>query len=150
MKTIMPFIQFVVILILTAIFISCGHRREIRLSASVPEVDKSREAKILTAFFGLDNGLPQQARAFYKNAPGQDGMPIVFSLEVDPSTLDPTDFKVTTKDGTVFEVEAVTLLPAEEEFELRTALLIGEYGNHPDNPPTSVKIVGGLNEPDKN
>ncbi len=118
--------------------------REIRLSSSVPEIDKTREAKIITAFFGLDNALPQIARALYSKAPGKDGMPIVFSLEVNPSTLNATDFEVTTKDGTAFEVEAVTLLPALEEFELRTVLLIGEYGNHPDNPPVSVKIVEDL------
>ena len=131
------------ILILIGISIGCTNR-EFRLSSSVPEIDKTREAKILSAFFGLDNGLTQRARALYWKAPGKDGMPIVFSLEVDPSTLDATDFEVTTKNGTASDVEAVTLLPAEEEFELRTVLLMGEYGNHPDNPPTSVKIVGDL------
>ncbi len=119
-------------------------RREDKLSARIPEIDKQREAKILTAFFGLDNDLPPSARTLYKNAPGKDGMPIVFSLEINPTTLDASDFEVTTKNGTKYIVEAVTLQPAGEEFELRTALLIGEYGNHPDNPPISVKIVGDL------
>jgi len=119
-------------------------RREVKLSDSVPAIDTTREAKILTAFFGLDNGLTQQARALYKNAPGKDGMPVVFSLEVNPATLDASDFQITTKNGSKFNVEAVTLLPAEEEFELRTALLIGEYGNHPDNPPVLVTIIGDL------
>jgi len=130
-------------LLLLICVIACN-KREISLSESVPEIDKTREAKILTAFFGLDNGLTQRARGLYINAPGKDGMPLVFSLEVDPATLNETDFKVVTKNGKTFEVEAVTLLPAEEAFELRTALLIGEYGNHPDNPPVSVKIVGAL------
>lgn len=143
MKIKIPFIQLAMILILIGISIGCTNR-EFRLSSSVPEIDKTREAKILSAFFGLDNGLTQRARALYWKAPGKDGMPIVFSLEVDPSTLDATDFEVTTKNGTASDVEAVTLLPAEEEFELRTVLLMGEYGNHPDNPPTSVKIVGDL------
>ncbi len=129
----------------TAITSGCGNlRREVQLSGSVPEIDKTRDARILSAFFGLDNGLTQRARALYINAPGQDGMPVIFSLEVDPSTLDASDFAVTSANGTVFDVEAVTLLPAEEQFELRTALLIGEYGNHPDNPPSSVEIVGDL------
>jgi len=119
-------------------------RREPRLSATVPAVDKTREAKILTAFFGLDNALPATSRVLYRKAPGKDGMPIVFSLEVDPTTLDASDFQVTTKNGSTFEVEAVTLLPAEEEYELRTALLIGEYGNFPDNPPILVTIVDEL------
>jgi len=119
-------------------------RRQIKLSETIPEIDKSREAKILTAFFGLDNALNKKSKLLYKNAPGQDGMPIVFSLEVDPETLDPSDFQVITKNGTSFDVEAVTLLPAEEEFELRTVLLIGEYGNYPGNPPVLVEIVGDL------
>lgn len=119
-------------------------RSPFKLSDSVPEIDKTREAKILAVFFELDNDLPKRSRSLYKEAPGKDGMPIVFSLEVDPSTLDASDFKITTKNGSTFGVEAVTLMPAEEEFELRTALLIGEYGNHPDNPPVALEIVGDL------
>ncbi len=119
-------------------------RREIRLSNEVPEIDKTREAKILTVFFGLDNALPPRARALDKNAPGNDGTPVIFSLEVDPSTLDASDFEFTTQNGEKKQVIAVTLLPAEEEFELRTALLIGDYGDFPDNPPVSLEIVGDI------
>jgi len=123
---------------------SYNRKREIRLSDSIPEIDKTREVKILTVFFGLDNALNRLSRFLYKNAPGQDGMPIVFSHELDPSTLDAADFEVTTQNGEVFQIEAVTLLPAEEEFELRTVLLIGEYGNYPDNPPVLLKVVDDL------
>ena len=115
-----------------------------QVSESIPEIDKNREAKLLTAFFGLDNALPKRAKRLYRNAPGQDGMPLVFSHELEPNTLQASDFEVTTQNGTKFQVEGATLLPANEEFELRTVLLIGEYGNYPDNPPTSVKIVGDL------
>ena len=59
-------------------------------------------------------------------------MPLVFSHELDPNTLDATDFAVTTQNGSIFEVEAASFLPANEEFELRTVLLIGEYGTYPD------------------
>jgi hypothetical protein len=141
-----PFISGMVALIL---FFGIGtgckkFHREILLSDTVPEIDKTREAKVVTAFFGLDNGLTQKARALYRKAPGKDGMPLVFSLEIDPATLDASDFKVTSKNGTVYTVEAATLLPANEEFELRTVLLIGEYGDYPDNPPVSVNISGDL------
>lgn len=118
--------------------------RKLYLSDSIPEIDKTRKAKILTAFFGLDNSLPPRSRLIDKKAPGKDGMPLVFSLELVPATLDAGDFAVTTKNGTVYQVEAVSFLPANEEFELRTVLLIGEYGNHPDNPPVSVEVVGDL------
>ncbi|MFN0049846.1 MAG: hypothetical protein ACKVOU_12055 [Cytophagales bacterium] len=118
--------------------------RKLYLSASIPEIDKTREAKILTAFFGLDNGLTFKARAIYRKAQGKDGMPLVFSHELDPNSLQGADFAVTTKNGKVFIVEAASFLPANEEFELRTVLLIGEYGNYPDNPPVSVEVVGDL------
>lgn len=113
-------------------------------SKAVPEVDKTRELKILTAFFGLDNGLTRRANLIYSKAYGKDGMPLVFSHELDPKTIQGTDFEVTTKDGTKHIVEAASLQPANEEFELRTVLLIGEYGSYPDNQPISVKIVGDL------
>ncbi|MEO1213158.1 MAG: hypothetical protein AAFY45_06535 [Bacteroidota bacterium] len=153
MKTTTPLILSTTILILMAlIFTACGNQNKlsgrnaitIYLSDTVPEIDKTRETKILTAFFGLDNGLTQRARLIYKNAPGQDGMPLVFSHELDPESLEGADFAVTTQNGTIHIVEAASFLPANEEFELRTVLLIGEYGNHPDNPPVSVKVVGDL------
>lgn len=119
-------------------------RREVVLSEKVPEIDKTRNPELFTVFFGLDNALPLRSRLLYKKAPGKDGMPVVFSLEIDPTTLDAADFAVTAKDGTVFPVEAVTLSPADEAFELRTVLLIGNYGDHPGNPPVTVEIVGDL------
>jgi len=113
-------------------------------SETVPEVENTRELKILTAFFGLDNKLTRRANIIYKKAYGKDGMPLVFSHELDPKTIQGTDFEVTTKNGTVHIVEAASLQPANEEFELRTVLLIGEYGSYPDNQPVSVKVVGDL------
>lgn len=140
-------IQLMLLSILIVGFLSaCANRsaRELYLSASVPEIDKTREIKILTAFFGLDNGLTFRARAIYRKAQGKDGMPLVFSHELDSNTLQGADFAVTTKNGKVFIVEAASFLPANEEFELRTVLLIGEYGNCPDNPAVSVEVVGDL------
>lgn len=136
--------------LLAAMGVSCADRNpgrsitKLYLSDSFPEIDKTRDIEVLTAFFGLDNALTQRSRLIYRKAPGKDGMPLVFSHELDPSTLDGSDFAVTTQDGQVFEVEAGSFLPANEEFELRTVLLIGDYGNHPDNPPVSVEVVGDL------
>jgi hypothetical protein len=113
-------------------------------SKKTPEIENSRELKILTAFFGLDNGLTRRANLIYNKAYGKDGMPLVFSHEINPSTIDGADFEVTTQRGNVFQVEAASLQPANEEFELRTVLLIGEYGSYPDNQPVSVKIIGDL------
>ena len=105
MKTPIYFIRLAAILIFTLGIMGSGlsqnnvGRRNIRklyLSATVPDIDKTRETKILTAFFGLDNGLTQRARLIYRKAPGKDGMPLVFSHELDPETLDGADFEVTT------------------------------------------------------
>lgn len=117
---------------------------QIRLSKSTPDIDKTREAHLLTAFFGLDNALPWGAIGLSWSAPGKDGMPVVFSQEVDPKTLDVSDFEITTYKGNKYFPSDITLLPANEEFELRTVLLIGNYGDYPDNEPVTVKIVGDL------
>lgn len=114
------------------------------LSEKTPEIDKTREAKLLTAFFGLDNNLNLKALRISKKAYKKDGMPLVFSQEIVPNSIQATDFEITTRDGKTHFPEDMSLLPANEAFELRTILLIGEYGSHPDNPPMTVKIVGDL------
>ena len=99
---------------------------------------------MLSAFLGLDNALNAKSRLIWRKAPGKDGLPIVFSHEIDPATLDATDFQLKTQQGDIRGVEFVSYKPAVEEFELRTILLIGEYGEYPDNEPIEVEIVGEL------
>ena len=127
------------------ILMSCQQQiPEYTLSDEIPPVDKTREAKILSVFFGLDNALPPRARLIWKGAPGKDGMPIVFSHEIDPTTLDASDFQVTTQKGEIRSIEHASYRPAVEAFELRTLLLIGDYGEYPDNEPAELEIVGEL------
>jgi len=142
-KSLQPFLLILVILLG-----SCQQIPEFILSDQVPPIDQQREAKMLSAFFGLDNALPQRARLIWKNAPGKDGMPIVFSHEIDPETLDASDFQVRTQKGDLFGVEHASYRPAVEAFELRTILLIGDYGNAPDNEPVEVEIIGDLKSRD--
>lgn len=129
---------------LVVVFVGCGQVPDYILSDTIPPIDKTREAKMLSAFFGLDDGLTQRARLIWRKAPGKDGMPIVFSHEIDPETLDASDFQVKTQQGDIRAVEFVSYKPAVEEFELRTILLIGDYGESPDNEPAEVEIVGEL------
>lgn len=139
------FKQSVVLTFIVTMFVGCtALAPKILESKTVPEVDKTRELKILTAFFGLDNGLTRRANIIYSKAYGKDGMPLVFSHELDPKSIQGADFEVTTKNGAVHIVEAASLQPANEEFELRTVLLIGEYGSYPNNQPASVKVIGDL------
>lgn len=104
-----------------------------------------RKAGLISAFFGLDNALPEGVsdRVVCKGAGGADGMPVIFSHEVDIETLEPGDFKITQASGTAGKVSCLTLAPADDSGELRTALLAGEYGSAEDQP-VMVEIVGDV------
>ncbi|MEW5825898.1 MAG: hypothetical protein AB1778_03625 [Candidatus Bipolaricaulota bacterium] len=107
-----------------------------------------QSAEILSAFFGLDNGLPPWANLICRGAAGADGMPVIFAHEIDFETLQPGDFRVTTASGEIGEIYCVTLAPAIDPGELRTVLLVGEFGSADDDPPVSVEIVGNLHSLD--
>ena len=104
-----------------------------------------RDAKLLSAFFGLDNALPKRVsdRIACEGAGGSDGMPVIFSHEIDNTTLEPGDFRVITASGAIGNVVCLTLAPADEPGELRTALLAGQYGSIDDQPVT-VEIIGNV------
>ena len=105
---------------------------------------KNQPARLLSAFFGLDNGLPFRANLLCLGASGQDGMPVVLSHTIDPETLQPEDFQIVTRSGAERTPHCVTLRPAQDPGELRTVLLIGEFGDAPDDPPVSVRVVDDL------
>jgi len=103
-----------------------------------------QSALLLSAFFGLDNGLPLGANLICLGASGQDGMPVVLSHTIDPETLQPEDFQIVTRSGVEYTPHCLTLRPASDPGELRTVLLIGEFGNASDDPPVSVHVVDDL------
>jgi len=103
-----------------------------------------QSAQLLSAFFGLDNGLPFLSRLICRGAPGKDGMPVIFSTEIDHTTMQAGDFQVTAASGAVGLMHCVTLLPATDGGELRTVLLVGEFGDAETDPPAKVEIVGHL------
>ncbi|ESQ75141.1 hypothetical protein [Asticcacaulis sp. AC402] len=106
---------------------------------------EGRGATLISAFFGLDNGLPKRNtdRVACVGAGGADGMPIIFSHEVDHTTLEPGDVRVTTRSGRIKPVTCLTLAPADDPGELRTALLAGDLGSA-DDEPVSVEIIGNV------
>ena len=108
-------------------------------------VDSSgRQAALLSAFFGLDNGLPDISdKGICRGAAGADGMPVIFSHEIDTETMQAGDFRVVAESGSVGEITCVTPAPANDPGEIRTILVVGEYGSAEDQP-TSVEIVGNL------
>jgi hypothetical protein len=98
----------------------------------------------MVAFFGLDTKLPRVAdRGVSLGAGGKDGMPVIFSHEVDVSTMQAGDLKVTTASGKIGQVLCASLAPADYPGELRTALLAGEFGS-PEDQPAKVEILGNI------
>ena len=117
---------------------------------SLPREANGQSADLLSAFFGLDDNLPLMAnRGICDGAGGADGMPVVFSAEIDFDTMQAGDFQVTTASGKSGSLACVTLRPAIGEGELRTVLLAGDYGSADADPPVSVKIVGNLHSIDQ-
>lgn len=97
---------------------------------------------LVSAFFGLDNGLP----SLLCNQPGSllDGMPVNFIFPIDASTLSESDFEVVDSLGNIHIPMCAVLAPANENGENRTVLLLGEFGTAVTNPPVEVRIVGDL------
>ncbi|TNE49000.1 MAG: hypothetical protein EP343_14065 [Deltaproteobacteria bacterium] len=122
------------------------NQRQGALKTSPQKRVAAKPLRLLSAFFGLDNTLtlPRWARPVCPQAVKKDGMPIVFSEEIDQTSMQPTDFLIVTKSGKKKTPICVTLRPAGEEDEDRTALLIGDFGDHPNDPPVKVQIVSSL------
>ncbi len=106
--------------------------------------NQGRTAKLLSAFYGIDGGLPPVLRfLFCPFAPGKDGMPVVFSHQLDFESVQAGDFRVISQSGTVSNVECTTFSPANDLGELRTVLLGGEFGSISDQP-VLVEIMGNV------
>ena len=106
------------------------------------------EARILSAFHGLDP-LPALATRLCGLPPaqGQDGMPLVFSVQFNAETLAPDAFAVETSTGDIVTPLCATLRPALEPLERRTILLIGPFSPG-DAMPVSVEIMDQLEDVD--
>ena len=103
----------------------------------------AESVNILSAFFGLDNGVPGLLFGCGLSGP-QDGMPIVLDRRIPlPALLDPSVFVVHRASGAESPVGCATLAPADEAEERRTILLVGEFASD-DDPPVGVEIVGTL------
>ncbi len=125
------------------------------------------DPKMISAFFGLDdrvNGFQAfaitspQANPWNIDDPsrpnpsgltpvdleGLDGLPVVFSELLDPTTLDPSDFLITTAGGANFTPVAATVNPSHDAGERRSVVLFGEFGDADSDPPVSVSLVGEI------
>jgi hypothetical protein len=104
----------------------------------------SNTARVLSAFYGLDDKLPLGINRWCIGGGGDDGMPVVFSHPIDPTTLGVEDFEVITKSGKVSKPMCAILEPAIDPGELRTVLLVGRFGDDKTDPPMTVKVVSDL------
>ncbi|MGB1123674.1 MAG: PEP-CTERM sorting domain-containing protein [Phycisphaeraceae bacterium] len=122
---------------------------------------------MISAFFGLDDELPGHPVAFIlspqanpwniddparpnpngltpQQLQGLDGLPVVFSELLDPTTVDPSDFLITTASGATYTPDGATVNPAHDEGERRTVALFGEFGDPDTDTPVSVSLVGEI------
>ena len=110
---------------------------------------QGRQATLLSAFYGLDDDLPPVAdRGVCEGAGGADGMPVIFSHEIDVRTMQAGDFRVTAASGKIGKIICVTLAPADDKGEFRTVLFAGHYGSI-DDQPVKVEVIGNLLSIDK-
>ena len=105
--------------------------------------ESDASAEILAAYHGLD-GLPARAALICPNVVGgEDGMPVVFSVQLLPESVQESAFLVENAAGEPITPACATLAPAIEPLELRTVLLVGDFGTA-DMPPKTVRVVGPL------
>jgi len=97
---------------------------------------------VLSAFFGLD-ALPPIAAAICPQAPGQDGVVVNVSDELEAAAVEPSQWVVVTAAGRRAVPVCASLKPAIDPGERRTVLLIGDLGSRAD-PPRRVEIPDGL------
>ncbi len=109
-----------------------------------PDAALDSEVSLLSAFYGLDDALPPLAGLLVcRGARGDDGMPVIFSKELDLETLQAGDFRVVLEDGGSGEIVCVTPAPANDAGEIRTILMVGDFGSAA-NQPARVEIQGNL------
>ena len=111
--------------------------------ASLQSADLSN-ASILSAYHGLDQ-LPAVASVLCGfNVAGDDGMPVVFSTQLQVDSVVPESFMVIRSDECERVVpNCATLHPADEPLEKRTVLLTGDFGTYGESP-LRVEVTGPL------
>jgi hypothetical protein len=71
-----------------------------------------------------------------------DGLPVEFSWPIRPSTLDPTDFRITFNTGPTVVPELASIHPNTEYNERSVAVLFGTFGNRLPSGAPGDRIAG--------
>jgi hypothetical protein len=116
------------------------------VNAQENEQVSESEARILSVYHGLDP-IPRRATALcgLPATSGQDGMPVIFSVQINSASVSAAAFAVETSSGSIVTPLCATLRPAIEPLEQRTVLLIGPFSLE-DSLPLSVEIVDQLED----
>jgi hypothetical protein len=101
-------------------------------------------ARLVEAFFGLDNALPVDSRGLCLWAPGKDGMPVTFSRRLVMQQPEPSAFLVRTRAGREHRPVCATTRPADGPLENHTVLLMGDLGDDANDPPMEVVVTGDV------
>ncbi len=126
------------------LWLLCLFASTVVMAQEATETPDPNEPRVLSAYFGLDNALPDGINRVCEGGANMDGMPVIFSHHVNIDTLQPEDFAVITASGAINTPMCVTLGPAVDIGELATALLIGELGDGETDAPVRVEIVGEI------
>ena len=121
----------------TFLVIGCTH------TPPPPTSLDTESPRLVSAFFGLDNALPDVVNLMCSGGGGKDGMPITFSRRV-IGDIDPAAFTIQTRSGARLHPLCATLRPADADAERHTVLLIGDLGGEPGDPPMTIEMTGNL------
>lgn len=102
--------------------------------------DPRPRAHILSASWGTDDavGCPT-------GETGLDNIPVTFNWFIDPTSIQPADFRIVRSDGTTTTPVCALQFPPDEPDEAQTVNLIGDFGDSVDGPtPETVRVVGAL------
>lgn len=101
--------------------------------------------EILSANFGTDDffaALGVARGVDTSGLPELTGMPVVLDKPVDFDSVEPADFEITLKDGTVINPVFVTPAPANGAGEQSSPLML--FPTDPENTPVKIEIVGDV------
>ncbi|MTI42087.1 hypothetical protein JM93_04415 [Roseibium hamelinense] len=79
-----------------------------------------QSSTLLSTFVGPDNALPLLSWLLCWGAPRKDGLPVIFSTDIDQTTMQRCDFRNITALGKTGEIRCVTLIPATDASDDRS------------------------------
>ena len=117
------------------------------LPPSAEAVERARPRLLSAAHEMDDKPVPWSnlwTRLLCAKAGRMDRIALVFTHEIEESSLDPEDFAITTRSGVKKTPFCLTTSPSDEENEDRTIFLLGDFGSAVFDPPLKARVVGSL------